>query len=47
MEEASITIKEPTLVKVIESNYFDNRFLYMLIYGAFVNEAGDKDLIKK
>ena len=37
MEEASITIKAPVLVEVVESNYFEDRVSYMLIYGAFVD----------
>lgn len=37
MEEACMTIKNPILAEVIESDYFD-RASYMLIYGAFADE---------
>lgn len=37
MEEACITIKNPVLAEVIESDYFDHTS-YMLLYGAFVDE---------
>ena len=38
MEEASMTVKVPVLVEVIESDYFEDRVSYMLIYGAFVDQ---------
>jgi 8-oxo-dGTP diphosphatase len=41
MEEASMTIKSPVLVEVIESDYFDDHSSYMLIYGVFVDELLD------
>lgn len=37
LEEACITIKNPVLAEVIESDYFDHPS-YMLLYGAFVDE---------
>lgn len=37
MEEACITIKNPVLAEVIESDYFDHHS-YMLLYGASVDE---------
>lgn len=37
MEEAGITILDPVLVEVIESDYFDHPS-YMLLYGALVDE---------
>lgn len=37
MEEACITIKNPVLAEVIESDYFDHTS-YMLLYGAFVDK---------
>lgn len=41
MEEASMTIRNPVLVDVIESDYFDGRPSYMLLYGVFVDELLD------
>lgn len=38
MEEASMTIQDPILVEAIQSDYFDDRHSYMLIYAAFVDE---------
>lgn len=37
MEEACITLKNPVLAEVVESDYFDHPS-YMLLYGAFVDE---------
>ena len=37
MEEACMTIKNPVLAGVIESDYFEHAS-YMLLYGAFVDE---------
>jgi 8-oxo-dGTP diphosphatase len=37
MEEAHMTIHNPILIEVIESDYFDHPS-YMLLYGAFVDE---------
>jgi len=41
MEEASMTVKNPVLVEVIESNYFDDHSSYMLLYGVYVDELLD------
>ena len=38
MEEACMTVRNPVLAEVIESDYFDDRVSYMLLYGAFVDE---------
>lgn len=37
MEEACMTIKNPVLAEVIESDFFDHPS-YMLLYGAYVDE---------
>lgn len=41
MEEASMTIRDSALVDVVESNYFDDRKSYMLLYAAYVDELKD------
>ena len=41
MEEASITIRSLVLSEVIESDYFDDRVSYLLLYAAFVDEMKD------
>lgn len=38
MEEASMTIRNSVLIDVIESDYFDDRKSYMLLYAAYVDE---------
>jgi len=38
MEEACMTIRDSVLVDVIESDYFDDRKSYMLLYAAYVDE---------
>lgn len=38
MEEAYMTVTEPQLVEVIQSDYFDDRKSYMLVYAALVDE---------
>lgn len=38
MEEASMTIRDSVLVDVVESDYFDDRKSYILIYAAYVDE---------
>jgi 8-oxo-dGTP pyrophosphatase MutT (NUDIX family) len=58
MEEACMTVKNPILAEVIESDYFEHPS-FMLLYGAFVDELhnfttteeemsdGRKSLVKK
>jgi 8-oxo-dGTP diphosphatase len=41
MEEASITIRGLVLSEVIESDYYDDRVSYLLLYAAFVDEMKD------
>jgi hypothetical protein len=38
MEEASMTIRDPVLAEVIESDYFDDHMSYVLLYAAYVDE---------
>lgn len=38
MEEAYMTIRDSILVDVVESNYFEDRKSYMLLYAVYVDE---------
>ena len=38
MEEAYMTIEDPVLIDVIESDYYENCSSYMLLYAAYVSE---------
>jgi len=38
MEEACMTVKNGVLVDVVESDYFDDRKSYMLLYAVYVDE---------
>jgi len=41
MEEACMTVRNPLLVEVIESDFFDDRKTYMLIYVVLVDKIFD------
>jgi len=38
MEEATMTIRDAMLAKVIESDFYDDKKSYLLLYTCFVNE---------
>jgi 8-oxo-dGTP pyrophosphatase MutT (NUDIX family) len=38
MEEAYITLKDSVLIDVVESDYFESRKSYLLLYAAYVDE---------
>lgn len=41
MEEAGVTVAQPVLVEVIESDFFDDKKSYMLIYSVLIRDMFD------